>query len=310
MSDDLILVTGGAGFIGSHLAEALVGAGHRVRVADDLSSGRLENLAAVMNRIEFLRTDISSFANAAAACLGCRVVFHLASLVSVAQSVSNPLESHRRTAETTLNVLEAARHRGVQRVIVASTAAVYGNTPDLPKREDMKPNPASPYAAAKLTAEAYAQVYAHLYGLQTLSLRFFNVYGPRQDPNSPYSGVISRFVRAYRQGASLTVFGDGRQTRDFVSVRDVVAGLVAAMQTPVADGSVINLATGQETDLLTLIDLLARIAGKRMPTEFQPARPGDVRRSVADVSRAKEILGFEAKVNLEVGLRQLWESDE
>lgn len=305
----MYLVTGGAGFIGSHLVEALLAQGHRVRVADDLSSGFAKNLERVRDRIEFHQVDIADPERALEMSSDCAGVFHLAAMVSVAESVEKPLESHRRTATSTLAVLQAARVKGVKRVVIASTAAAYGNNPELPKRENMTPEPASPYAAAKVVSEYYARIYHQLYGLETLCLRFFNVYGPRQDPSSPYSGVISRFIDALRRGEPLTIFGDGRQTRDFVNVRDVVAALLAAMfRAGQADGSVVNVATGRETDLLTLAGVLQKITGISLEIRHKEPRPGDVRRSVADVTRARDRLGFEASVSLENGLRELWEA--
>jgi len=207
----------------------------------------------------------------------------------------------------TMNVLEAARAAGVRRVVFASTAAVYGNAPELPKREDMRPAPESPYAAAKLAAEHVLAVHARLYGLETVSLRYFNVYGPRQDPSSPYSGVISRFVEAMRRGEAPRVFGDGRQTRDFVFVRDVVGANLAAMRSPrVGRGETVNVGTGRRTSLIELLDALAAAAGCGVRPEFGPPRPGDVRDSVADISAARELLGYEPSVSLAEGLAALW----
>jgi UDP-glucose 4-epimerase len=302
------LVTGGCGFIGSHLVERLLASGHRVRVLDDLSTGRLENLPSSHSELEFDQGDIGDPAALAAACEEVDGIFHLAALVSVADSVARPVENHRINATGTLNVLMAAREAGVRRVVFAGTAAVYGNDPALPKREDMTPAPASPYAVAKLMGEHYMRIFFALYGLETVSLRFFNVFGPRQDPRSPYSGVIARFLDAVRGGRAVTIFGDGRQSRDFIHVRDVARGLEAAMRSAYgADGSPINIATGRATDLLRLIEVLETLAGRSIERVFAPARAGDVRHSLADVSRARALLGFEARVPLEEGLKELME---
>ncbi len=309
MATPRYLVTGGCGFIGSHLVERLLAAGHRVRVLDNLSTGTLANLASGRDAVEFLEGDITDPAAIAEACRGVDGVFHLAALVSVADSVARPMDNHLINATGTLHVLLAAREAGARRVVLASTAAVYGNDPVLPKREEMTPAPASPYAAAKIAGEHYMRIFHLLYGLETVSLRFFNVYGPRQDPRSPYSGVISRFFAAAREGRPVVVFGDGRQSRDFIHVRDVVRALDAAMQSAnAADGAAINVATGRATDLLRLIELLGDRAGRNLEPRFEPARAGDVRHSLADISRARERLSFEPRITLEEGLKELWEN--
>lgn len=306
MNTPLYLVTGGCGFIGSHLVEALVREGHRVRVLDNLSTGRLENLAHVSNCVEMQVGDITRVSDLQAACNGVAGVFHLAALVSVADSVARPMENHRLNATGTLNVLLAARAAGVRRVVFASTAAIYGNEPTLPKREDMPPAPASPYGAAKLMGEHYLKIFSRLYALQTVCLRFFNVYGPRQDPASPYSGVISRFAQALRTGVQPVIFGDGLQTRDFVYVADVAAALMGAMQREQAgDGSIYNVATGTPTSLLELIETLGRVAGVAATPRFEPVRAGDVRHSRADIEAAQRAFGFVPQTSLAAGLAEL-----
>lgn len=302
------LVTGGAGFIGSHLVEALLARGCAVRVLDNLSTGRRENLAPVADRVDLRVGDITDPVALRQACEGVAGIFHLAALVSVADSVARPLDNHALNATGTLNVVLAARDAGVKRVMLASTAAIYGNEPTLPKVETMPPAPALPYAAAKLMGEHYLKIFHRLYGLETISLRFFNVYGPRQDPRSPYSGVISRFVEALRGGGQPVIFGDGKQSRDFVFVADVVQAVVAAMFSGApGDGSVYNVATGRPTDLLQLLDQLARIAGRPVTPRFEPPRAGDVRHSLASIDAARRALDYAPRFTLSEGLKALWE---
>lgn len=306
MRKQRFLVTGGAGFIGSHLCEALVARGCGVRVLDDFSSGHRENLRAVRDEIEIMEGDVRDAAAVESAARGVDGVFHLAALVSVPDSVNRPRDSHAINAGGTLNVLLAARAAGARRVVYASTAASYGSDPELPKREDMLPMPESPYAADKVAGELYLRVFAKLYGVETVALRFFNVYGPRQDPRSPYSGVISRFAHALRAGARPVIFGDGGQTRDFVYVGDVALACVAAMFHPaVGRGDVFNVATGRSVSLLELLRALGELTGRTIEPEFAPERPGDIRHSAADVRRAADTLGFRAEVSLRDGLRRL-----
>lgn len=304
-----VLVTGGCGFIGSHLVDALLAEGLAVRVLDNLSSGRTENLRQAAGRAELVVGDVRDAAAVNAAMAGVTHIFHEAALVSVFDSVNRPLQNHEINIGGTLNVLLAAREHGVRRVVMASSAAVYGNDPELPKRETMRPHPASPYALAKLTGEYYLRLFAELYGVQTVSLRYFNVYGPRQDPSSPYSGVISRFADGLAAGRTPIVFGDGLQTRDFVYVGDVVrANLLAMRSRRAGGGEAVNIGTGRRTSLLELLDTLGRIDGRGPAPEFREARAGDVRDSVADIGAARELLGFEPAVSLEDGLRALLES--
>lgn len=301
-----ILVTGGCGFIGSHLSEALVQAGHQVRVLDNLSTGRRMNLAAVADQVEIRVGDVRAADVVSEACRGMEAVFHEAALVSVVDSVTRPRDNHDINITGTLNVLEAARQHGVPRVIMASSAAIYGNDPALPKQESMWPSPASPYAIAKLTGEHYLQVYSQLYGMQNVALRYFNVYGPRQSAASPYSGVISKFVQCLQQGVAPTVCGDGQQTRDFVYVQDVVQANVAALACSCAGVEpVFNVASGRVTTLLGLLQVLGELAGRPLVPEFAPARAGDIRHSAADISKAAVRLGYRPTFALPAGLRLL-----
>lgn len=303
-----ILVTGGCGFIGSHLSEALVQAGHQVRVLDNLSSGQQRNLAAVADRVNVRVGDVRDAEVVSEACRGMEAVFHQAALVSVVDSVVRPRDNHDINITGTLNVLEAARQHGVRRVIMASSAAIYGNDPALPKQEAMRPAPASPYAIAKLTGEHYLQVYSQLYGMQNVALRYFNVYGPRQSAASPYSGVISKFVQGLQQGVAPTVCGDGLQSRDFVFVKDVVQANVAALACSSAGVEpVFNVASGRVTTLLDLLQVLGELAGRPLVPEFAPARAGDIRHSAADISLAVKHLGYRPAYPLPDGLRLLLE---
>ena len=292
------VVTGGAGFIGSHLVEALRREGRRVRVVDNLSTGRR---ALVAGGTEFLEGDVNDVAEPAVR--GADVVYHLAALPSVPRSVENPLESHRATAEGTLAILRAAERAGVRRVVYASSSSVYGDTPTLPKREDMPPRPLSPYAAAKLSGELHARRWGTQTRLETVSLRFFNVYGPRQDPDSPYAAVIPIFSACLLAGRPMPVNGDGGQTRDFTHVGDVVRGILAAGEAPGVSGRVYNIAGGRPVSVKEMGESLARILGVPARMEFRPARAGDIRDSFADVEAARREIGFEARVPLDEGLR-------
>ncbi|MHC4914471.1 MAG: NAD-dependent epimerase/dehydratase family protein [Planctomycetota bacterium] len=298
------LVTGGAGFIGSHICEELLAAGHEVRVLDNLSSGYERNIVGL--DVEFVQADVRDAEAVSAAAEEVDGIFHDAALVSVPESVEKPLENDAINVTGTLNVLLAARQRGVRRAVLASSAAVYGNDPELPKREDMLPEPVSPYALGKVAGEYYMRVFAELYGVQTVSLRYFNVFGPRQDPSSMYSGVISKFVDVLGTGGTPTVFGDGEQTRDFVYVKDVVAANLLAMSSGrVGRGEVFNVGTGKRTSLLELIAALAAIFGREVRPTFADERAGDIRHSVSDISRARDLLGYEPRATLEEGLRAL-----
>jgi len=299
------LVTGGAGFIGSHIATHLVAGGHDVVVLDNLSTGKRENLAEIERSVRFVLGDVRDAAKVAEVAAGCEVIFHEAAIVSVPRTVENPEESHDVNIEGTLNVLQAARKAGARRVVLASSAAVYGEEPTLPKVESMRVEPISPYGVEKATGELYLATWAKLYGVETVALRYFNVFGPRQDPRSPYSGVISIFVDRILAGQPITFFGDGRQTRDFVFVADVVqANLLAATKSGVS-GKVFNVARGERTTLLDLASAIERVVGRTVERRFADARAGDIRESVADVGRARAELGYAPAVGVEEGLAQL-----
>jgi UDP-glucose 4-epimerase len=298
------LVTGGAGFIGSHISEALVARGDRVRVLDNLSTGRLSNMDAFRNRIEFLHGDVLDAAAVAGAVRDVDCIFHGAALASVPLSVERPLDVHAAAATGTLTLLEAARRAGVRRVVYAASSAAYGNQPASRKCESDPVAPLSPYAAAKLAGELYCQAFTATYGLETVALRYFNVYGPRQDPASPYSAVIPLFITAMLAGRPPVVYGDGRQSRDFSYVGNAVAANLLAADAPAVAGRVLNVANGKSIDLLTLIDVLNRLLGTRLAPEHRPPRPGDVRESMADITLARTLLGYEPKVDFEQGLRQ------
>ena len=297
------LVTGGAGFIGSHLVEELLRRGESVRVADNFSTGKRENLPS-SGAVEIVEGDLAGAAVAKEAVAGCEFVLHQAAIPSVPRSVQDPLTSHRANVDATLQVLLAARDAGVKRLVFAGSSSAYGNAAVLPKREDMKPQPLSPYALQKLVSEQYCQLFSKLYGLETVTIRYFNVFGPRQDPGSPYSGVISLFVRALMEDRAPTIYGDGKQTRDFTFVTDVVAGVLLACQAPNVAGEVINVACGGRVSLLELLRALQVILCRDIPPVFAPAREGDVRDSQADIFKARQLLGFSPSVPFEEGLRR------
>jgi UDP-glucose 4-epimerase len=304
-----ILVTGGAGFIGSHLVEALLEQGCRVRVVDNLATGHRQNLAHVEGRYEWLEGDLTDLAVCREAVVGVEAVFHEAAIPSVPRSVREPLESHSNGPTATLNVLEASRQAGVRRVMFAASSSAYGETDELPKHEAMFPGPLSPYAAGKLAGEYYVGVYARTMGLDGVSLRYFNIFGPRQDPSSPYSGVISLFSKAMREGRRPIVYGDGRQTRDFTYVANAVAANLAAYRAegPLG-GAVLNVGTGRRISLLDLIDGINAILGTRIEPDFQPPRAGDVRDSQASLERIESVLGYRPLVDFEEGLRRTLEA--
>jgi nucleoside-diphosphate-sugar epimerase len=301
------LVTGGAGFIGSHLAEGLLAAGWRVRLLDDFSSGREANLVHLRGALEVLRGDLRDRALVARALGGVEVVFHEAAVASVPRSVAEPERTHDVNVNGTLGLLECARRAGVRRVVFASSSAIYGDAPGLPKVEDMAPCPLSPYALQKYAAERYGQLFHRLHGLETVALRYFNVYGPRQDPNSEYAAVIPRFATAYLTGATPVVFGDGEQTRDFAFVSDVVeANLLAADAAP-AVGAAVNVAGGRGISLNELLREMGTLTEVCIAARYEPPRPGDVRHSRADLSRARSLLGWQPRVDLRTGLARTLE---
>lgn len=297
-----VLVTGGAGFIGSHLAVALVRAGHRVRVIDNFASGKRSNLREVRGEVDLLRGDCADPRAAARAVAGVEAVYHEAAIPSVARSVEQPVPSHRANATATLTMLTAARDAGVRRFVYASSSSIYGDAPEPAKHERLPPRPLSPYAVDKLAGEHYLRVFAQLYGLETLSLRYFNVFGPRQDPGSPYSGVISLFSSALLAGRQPVIYGDGRQSRDFTYVDNVVAANLLALTAKGLRGQAVNVATGRAVTLRELLAALGRLTGQRARAERRPVRAGDIRHSRADVRAARRLLGFEPQVGFEDGL--------
>ncbi|CAB5137652.1 UDP-glucose 4-epimerase (EC [Olavius algarvensis associated proteobacterium Delta 3] len=301
------LVTGGAGFIGSHLVDAIVDAGSRVTVLDNLSTGRRGNLNRSGKRITFVQGDIRDRDLVMDLSRRCQVVFHLAAVVSVPQTVEDPLASAWINEMGTLTVLEAARLNGAKRVVLSSSCAVYGDGPQLPKQEVLPPKPQSPYALQKLAGESYAALYTELYGLGTVCLRYFNVYGPRQDPASPYSGVISIFMKRAAAGETPRIHGDGRQYRDFVYVTDVVAANLLAASVEASDGKVFNIGTGRFVRIQRLWKMIQEISGCRVAPEFRPERPGDIRESVADIGYARSVLGFEPCFGFEEGLTRTYD---
>jgi UDP-glucose 4-epimerase len=299
------LVTGGAGFIGSHLVEALVAEGHTVTVLDNLSTGSLENLAAVSDRVKFVQGDVRDETAVQQAAAGVELIFHLAAMVSVPQSMADPVEAEVINTVGTLNVLQAARAAGSRRMVLSSTCAVYGDEPTLPKKELMIPQPNSPYAISKLAAELYCGLFYEAFGLETVVLRYFNVFGPRQDPSSPYSGVVSIFVNRLSRGQQPAIFGDGEQTRDFVYVGDVVRANLLAALTPAAARQTFNIGTGRPVSINRLFRALSRILNQPIEPDYQPPRQGDIIHSYGDAARAGSTLNWTAQVSLEEGLERL-----
>ena len=301
---DHYLVTGGAGFIGSHLVEALVAAGHRVRVLDDFSTGRRENLRGLSDAVETVEGDVRDAAVCREACEGVDYVLHQAARVSVAESMEDPVTTHEVNALGTLKLLLAARQAGCRRFVYAGSASAYGDTQHLPLREDTAPSPRSPYAVAKYVGELYGGLYQDSHDLPCVVLRYFNVFGPRQDPNSPYSGVIARFVRQLVRGEGLTVFGDGEQSRDFVAVQNVVEANLLACRAADAPGHTINIGSGSAMTINELLGLLGELIGTTPKVTYASPRPGDIPHSVADITQAQRLLGYRVRVSTEEGLRR------
>ena len=296
------LVTGGAGFIGSHLVEELVRRGHSVRVADNLSTGKRRNLAHIPG-VELLEGDLAEMPFAARAVHGIEYVLHQAAIPSVPRSVKDPITSNRANVDGTLNVLVAARDAGVKRLVFAGSSSEYGDTPTLPKTEDMPSSPLSPYALQKVVGTEYCRMFTRLYGFETVVSRYFNVFGPRQDPGSPYSGVISLFAAALIEGRQPTIYGDGEQTRDFTYVANVVDGVLRACTAPKAAGEAINVACGTRISLNELLRVMNTVVGSKVQAIYKEPRAGDVRDSQADITKARTLLGYTPIVGLEEGLR-------
>lgn len=299
------LVTGVAGFIGRSIAAALLAKGEQVRGIDSFITGKKENLAG-LDGLEFLEGDLASLAACQRACAGVDVIFHEAALASVPRSVQDPLASNRNCVDATLNLLVAARNAGVRRIVYAGSSSAYGDAPTLPKREDMTPSPISPYAVAKLAGEHYMRSFAAVYGMETVTLRYFNVFGPYQDPASPYSGVLAIFCRRMLAGQQPTIFGDGEQSRDFTYIDNAVAAnlLAAAAPADKLSGQTINTATGQRITLNETFDLLCEFTGYQGRPAYAPPRPGDIRDSLADIRLAGTLLGYEPRVDFREGLRR------
>jgi UDP-glucose 4-epimerase len=300
------LITGIAGFIGSSLARAVLAQGDQVRGIDNLSTGKRENLAEIANRVDFREADLADMDAVHSACAGVDYLLHQAAIPSVPKSVLDPLGSNRANVDATVNVLVAARDAKVKRVVYAASSSAYGDTPTLPKREDMPPNPISPYAVAKLASEYYMISFYRCYGLETVCLRYFNIFGPRQDPTSPYSGVLAKFITQMLQGETPTILGDGEQSRDFTYIDNAVNANLLACKAPAADvaGRVINVATGRRVDLNETFKILKQLIGFPGEVKYGPERAGDVRHSLADMTRAEKHLGYKPSVSFEDGLRR------
>jgi UDP-N-acetylglucosamine/UDP-N-acetyl-alpha-D-glucosaminouronate 4-epimerase len=299
-----VLVTGGGGFIGSHLASRLADLGHDIRILDNFASGQRSNMLSLADDVELIEGDIQSYERAHNAVTGCEVVLHQAALPSVPRSVQDPLTSNATNITGTLNVLLAARDAGVRRVIFASSSSIYGSSPEMPKREDVLPLPISPYAAAKLACEGYCRSFGDVYGLETVALRYFNVFGPRQDPRSEYAAAVPKFINELMAGERPTVFGDGEQSRDFAYVENIVDANLLAMDAQGVAGQVFNVACGESITINQLLEELRELLETDIEAEYVAPRPGDVRHSLADISRARTALGYEPSVDLREGLRR------
>ncbi|HTZ32595.1 MAG TPA: SDR family oxidoreductase [Methylomirabilota bacterium] len=301
------VVTGGAGFIGSNTVDELVRRGHSVVVLDDLSAGKEENLVEVRSKITFVKGSVTDLEAVQKVMHQADYVIHLAARTSVPRSVKDPLETNRINVEGTLNVLVAARDNKVKRLVFAASSSAYGETPTLPKTESMTPSPISPYGVSKFVGELYASVFGRCYGLETVCLRYFNIFGPRQDPDSPYSGVLSRFALAFLSDEKPVVFGDGEQTRDFTFVENAVLANLLACEAPGVAGQVFNVGTGGRISLNQTLAQLRRISGKTLQAQYEPPREGDIRDSQADISKAKELLGYEPTTDFDAGLERTYD---
>ncbi len=301
----IALVTGGAGFIGSHIASGLTAKGARVRVIDDLSTGYRQNLEEIGGDIDFVEGSVADENALRRALRDVEIVFHQAAIPSVPRSVENPRQTHVACVDATFSLLLAAREMGVRRIVYAGSSSAYGDQPTLPKAEGMLPEPLSPYAVAKLVGEYYCQVFTRVYGLETVTLRYFNVFGPRQDPSSQYSGVISRFISALLTGERPVIYGDGEQSRDFTYIDNVVSANLKAAETSKGLGQIINIANGERISLNQLLQELISLTGRSGVTpDYQPTRAGDVKHSLADISRAREFLAYKPLVDLRTGLQK------
>jgi len=301
------LVTGGAGFIGSNTVDELVRRGHSVVVLDDFSSGKEENLTEVRNKITFIKGSITDIEVVRKAMHEAEYVLHLAAKTSVPRSVKDPIETNKINIDGTLNVLVAAKELKVKRVVFAASSSAYGETPTLPKVETMQPEPISPYGVTKYVGELYGQAFGRCYGLENVALRYFNIFGPRQDPGSPYSGVLAKFCSAFLEDTQPVVFGDGEQTRDFTYVENAVQANLLACEAPSVSGKVFNVGVGGRVSLNEVVRVLGKISGKTLETKYEPPRDGDIRDSQADISQARELLGYEPHVSFEEGLSRTYE---
>jgi len=301
------LVTGGAGFIGSHIAEHLLKLEHKVTIVDNLSTGKLSNIESFRDQVDFVEGDIRDYPLMRKVCRDIDVIFHEAAVASVTQSVEDPVTTDSINIGGTVTVLTAAKDNRVKKVIFASSAAVYGDDPELPKNESMTPKPLSPYAFHKLAGEYYLRLFNELFGLKGVALRYFNVFGPRQDPSSPYSGVISIFLDRFKRKQNYTIYGDGQQSRDFIFVEDVVRVNLAAATTDFDNVPIINVACNKSNNLLDLVSALKDISGHTIDPEFAPERPGDIKHSLADNSKLNSLLRIDPRVNFCEGLKRLWE---
>lgn len=301
------LVTGGAGFIGSNTVDELVRRGHSVVVLDDLTSGKEENLSEIRNKITFIKGSITDIEVVRKAMHEAEYVLHLAARTSVPRSVKDPIETNKINIDGTLNVLVAAKELKVKRVVFAASSSAYGETPTLPKVETMQPQPISPYGVTKYVGELYGQTFGRCYGLENVSLRYFNIFGPRQDPSSPYSGVLAKFCTAFLEETQPVVFGDGEQTRDFTYVDNAVQANLLACEAPNVSGKVFNVGCAARISLNEVLRALAKITGKPLEAKYEPTREGDIRDSLADISQAKEFLGYNPQVSFEDGLSRTFE---